>query len=168
MRVINYVQDSTADGEGLRDVLFVSGCNHKCEGCHNKRTWDSSNGVEYTPEMGNKIIVTLKRLSEPAITLSGGDPLHPDNAMEIYHLCKELKNHNVNIWLYTGMTLAELKDSLYRPILSQIDVLVDGKYIKELHDDTCLYRGSSNQKIYRIDHESHRDIIKDCSKDFKA
>lgn len=35
MRYLNILDCSIADGEGVRVVLFVSGCPHHCDGCHN-------------------------------------------------------------------------------------------------------------------------------------
>ena len=40
MRYHNITKDDMLNGEGLRVVLWVSGCPHRCKGCHNPQTWD--------------------------------------------------------------------------------------------------------------------------------
>lgn len=148
MRVLGYLQDSTSDGEGLRDVLFVSACSHVCIGCHNKKSWSPLEGTFFTDSMEKKFIAHAKRLNPPAVTLSGGDPLHEANYTDILKLCKKLKEEKINVWLYTGYTYAQVR-ALFPEVLNYIDVLVDGKYVEELKDQSIKFRGSSNQKIIR-------------------
>ncbi len=97
MRLIGYVQDSTADGEGLRDVLFFSHCTHRCEGCHNPEAWNKSYGKVFTSEMKDNLIKQLKRLGTPSVTLSGGDPLSDVNYPEMVDLCREMNENGINI-----------------------------------------------------------------------
>ena len=59
-----------------------------------------------------------------------------------------------NIWLYTGYTWESVflptEDELCRlrrDIVSQCDVVVDGRYIDELRDITLYWRGSYNQRV---------------------
>ena len=33
---------------------------------------------------------------------------------------------------------------------SYVDVIVDGKYVEELKNPNCLYRGSSNQRLIDV------------------
>ena len=44
IRIAGTVEDSIVDGPGLRFVVFVQGCPHHCEGCHNPETHDFSGG----------------------------------------------------------------------------------------------------------------------------
>lgn len=148
MRIVGYTQDSTADGEGLRDVLFLSHCPHKCKGCHNPETWSEENGELFTPHMKAKLIKQLQRLKEPSLTLSGGDPLSDVNYVEVLELVKELKGLGVNLWVYTGYTLEELYSLNKSEVLKYINVLVDGKFEQENKSETSLFRGSSNQRIH--------------------
>ncbi|MFW3388691.1 UNVERIFIED_CONTAM: 4Fe-4S cluster-binding domain-containing protein, partial [Kocuria sp. CPCC 205274] len=36
------------NGPGIRNVLFVAGCNHVCKGCYNKSTWNPNSGFKFT------------------------------------------------------------------------------------------------------------------------
>lgn len=145
MKVIGIKQDSIVDGEGLRTVIFFSGCPHHCPGCHNPESWNVFNGLDYTVE---QILDLTRKNPLNEITFSGGDPLM--QATAILPLAKALKAEGKNIWAYTGYTLEQLRNrnNQYEiELLTYIDVLVDGPFIRELKDLSLLYRGSSNQRI---------------------
>jgi organic radical activating enzyme len=57
------------------------------------------------------------------------------------------------IWLYTGYDIPTLLmyDSFKRFLFSEVNVIVDGPFIKDKHSVTLNYRGSSNQMIRLID-----------------
>ena len=40
MNYHNITKDDMLNGDGLRVVLWVAGCTHKCKNCHNPITWD--------------------------------------------------------------------------------------------------------------------------------
>ena len=44
IRIAGTVNDSVVDGEGYRYSIFVQGCPHNCEGCHNPATHDFDGG----------------------------------------------------------------------------------------------------------------------------
>ena len=39
--------DDMNNGPGLRVTLFVSGCDHYCNGCQNPETWDTKSGIPF-------------------------------------------------------------------------------------------------------------------------
>lgn len=141
---------SIADGEGIRVVLFVTGCSHKCKGCHNPQCWDPNNGKLFTAKTFNLLLNLLNRNYINGLTLSGGDPLFAGNRDEITRIVKQIKNKlpNKTIWCYTGYKYEEIKDL---ELLNYIDVLVDGKFEIEKRDITLPFRGSSNQRILKLD-----------------
>ena len=149
---INY--ESINDGEGVRTTIFVSGCSHKCPNCHNPQTHDINYGVKFTDELQNEIISNIeKRPFISGITLSGGDPLHYNNVVDVFNLIVKLKNKfpNKNIWIYTGYKFESLlNNTSRRRIVEMCDVLVDGRYIDELKDLTLKFRGSSNQRLIDV------------------
>lgn len=145
MRVIDYTPNSIVDGKGVRQVFWLAGCPHHCEGCHNTQTWNRFSGDIWTHGM----IVKTALDSPYNVTFSGGDPFVQKEAL--LGIVYALKNHGKNIWIYTGYTWEELiEDPCSLSILHNIDVLVDGKFVKELYDATLKFRGSSNQRIIDV------------------
>lgn len=156
---INY--ESINDGEGVRTVIYVSGCSHKCPNCHNPQTHDINYGIKFTSELQDEIINNIeKRPFISGITLSGGDPLHYNNVADVFNLIVKLKNKfpNKNIWLYTGYKfetimnnpLRNINTTLRKRIVEMCDVLVDGRYVDELRDLTLKFCGSSNQRVISV------------------
>lgn len=152
--------DSIVDGEGIRNTLFISGCNHKCKGCHNTSTWNFKYGEEFTEEKQNEFILNCKsNVLLDGITLSGGDPMY--SAEELLPFVKKFKEEcpKLNIWIYSGFTFDEIiKDTDMSFLLLYCDVLVDGLYVEELRDVTLDFRGSSNQNIIDLNKGSNEKV----------
>lgn len=153
---MNYHQYHPIDvvnGPGTRCTLFVSGCVHQCKGCYNQSTWSLRSGHPYTQELEDRIIADLndQRIPRRGLSLSGGDPLHPQNVSAVLALVKRVKQEceGKDIWLWTGYLLAELTEE-QQLVVEYIDVLVDGKFEQELADPSLDWRGSSNQIIHRF------------------
>jgi len=154
MKVMNIIQDSIVDGEGLRSVIFLSGCKWQCRGCHNPSSWNMNNGFDLTI---NEIV---QRLDNPIneVTISGGDPFL--QAKELVELLKILKLKGKNIWCYTGYSYEELlKKKIHRDCLSYINILVDGKFEIGKRDLSLLYRGSANQRIIDVQQSLAQDTV---------
>lgn len=151
---MNYESITTCDvanGENFGVVLWVSGCDIQCPGCHNKETWDPSSGKPFTMEVFDKIVEQLNRPEIIRFTISGGHPLMPCNRGEVKTILQQVKNKfpDKKIWLYTGYKYEDLDDEC-KYICSLCDVIVDGPYIEELKDLSLPFRGSSNQRIIKI------------------
>ena len=153
MRYHNITKDDMLNGTGLRVVLWVAGCDHACEGCHNTITWDVCGGIPFDEAGKNEIFEELKKDYTSGLTLSGGDPLHPIHRVAIGELIQEIKKKfpTKTIWLYTGYEWDEIKKISF---IKDIDVVVDGPFIKELMEPKLHWKGSSNQKV--IDVKKHR------------
>ena len=134
------------NGNGLRVTLWVAGCEHHCANCHNPATWDINSGIPFDVAAMNELLDALNQDYISGLTLSGGDPMHIDNREEILRICDVVKQKfpKKNIWMYTGYTFEEIKDS---PILTYVDILIDGKYVDELKDTSAHWVGSTNQKV---------------------
>lgn len=141
-------KDDTLNGYGVRVVLFLSGCNHQCTGCHNPQTWDPDSGKIFDTIAKQELFDLANRDYVDGITLSGGDPLIPANIESTIALCKEFKElfPNKTIWCYTGYKC----EDLILDNLKDIDVLVDGPFIKEMEDVKYPFAGSTNQRIIDV------------------
>ncbi|MFA9397464.1 MAG: anaerobic ribonucleoside-triphosphate reductase activating protein [Clostridiaceae bacterium] len=145
LQVAGFLDNSMVNGEGLRSVLFVSGCRHNCDGCHNHAMQDYNYGEEIEIE---DIIDRIKNNMQVArgVTFSGGEPF--DKALELKALAKALKTLGINIWCYSGYLYEDIIKSTEKlELLKYIDVLVDGKFMKDLTEDSPKYAGSRNQRV---------------------
>ena len=160
------------NGDGLRVVLWLSGCSHHCHNCQNPQTWNPGSGIPFDELARQEIFNELSKDYISGITFSGGDPLHENNLDEVLKLVQEIRNSypDKSIWLYTGFewddimcSFAELQaDNIVldekntetwekrRKIISLCDVLVDGKYIDEQKDLTLKWCGSKNQHVINV------------------
>ncbi len=149
MRYHNITTDDMLNGDGLRTVLWVAGCNHHCEGCQNPITWDINGGIPFDEDAENELFEKLAPDYISGLTFSGGDPLHPQNRAEITRLAKKSRElfPKKNIWLYTGYMFDEVKEL---EIMGYIDVLVDGEFKMELLDEKLHWKGSANQRVIEV------------------
>lgn len=149
MNYHNITKDDMLNGDGLRVVLWVSGCTHHCEGCQNPITWDLAGGLPFDEAAEEELFEALSKPHISGITFSGGDPLHPFNRSEVFRLmkkCKELFPEKT-VWVYTGFLWEDVKDI---EDIKFADVLADGRFVKELNDNNLHWVGSSNQKIINV------------------
>ena len=149
MRYHNITKDDMLNGDGLRVVLWVAGCNHCCKECQNPITWDPDGGLPFDDAAKEEIYEQLDKSYISGITFSGGDPLHPRNRLEVRGFMAELKEKypNKTIWMYTGDSWEDIYDY---PIMQYVDVLVDGEFMIEKRDVNLLWKGSSNQRVIDV------------------
>lgn len=155
MNFHNITKCDMLNGDGLRVVLWVSGCDHHCKGCHNPQTHDPDSGILFDPDAKKELFDELENDWCDGVTFSGGDPLYEGNRFTIFKLINEIKDKypDKTIWLYTGYTMDKVRKIVPNDILSKIDVVVDGPFIKSLKDSSLRFRGSSNQNINYIKEE---------------
>ena len=149
MNYHNITKDDMLNGDGLRVVLWVSGCNHHCKNCQNPQTWNKDSGIPFDLDTIFEICNQLDKPYISGITFSGGDPLFPDNreiVCTIYALIKDCYPTKTQ-WLYTGYKWDEIKNL---PIMEYLDVVVDGQYEDDKRDITLKWRGSSNQRVIDV------------------
>lgn len=149
---------SRVNGPGVRFVLWTQGCSKGCKECYNPETWKFE-GKSFSSK---EIFELINSYNIDGVTISGGDPLEQEDILE---LLEKLYNLNLpkGIILFSGFTFDEINNSSMRDCFSYIDVLIDGRYEKELKISSSL-RGSENQNIIyfsskikpeelRIDHQ---------------
>lgn len=153
MKYHNITKDDMKNGDGLRVVLWLSGCDHHCKGCQNPITWDPNDGLEFDNSAREELFKELNKKYIDGITLSGGDPLYTSNREEVLKLIKEIKIKfpTKTIWIYTGYMWEEIiKDSFMYEIVKLCDILIDGEYMENLRDDNYEWAGSTNQLVIDI------------------
>ena len=157
------------NGDGLRVVLWLSGCSHHCYNCQNPQTWNPNSGIPFDESAKQEIFNELSKDYISGITFSGGDPLHENNLDNVLKLVQEIRISfpEKSIWLYTGYNFdllnSKYNEYKYTPfaanadewltrweIISNVNVLVDGEYIDEQRDITLKWRGSSNQRVIDV------------------
>ena len=79
------------NGDGLRVVLWVAGCNHCCRECQNPITWDPDGGLLFDEAAKQEIFEQLEKPYISGITFSGGDPMHPVNRADVRELMQEIR-----------------------------------------------------------------------------
>lgn len=149
-----------ADGIGVRVTLFVSGCTHHCKNCFQPQTWDFDFGEPFTTEVEDKLLEHLSHDYIDGLTLLGGEPFEPANQRGLLPFLKRVRAElpGKTIWSYSGYTWEELTGAVESrcrcevtdEMLAQLDILVDGEFVEELHDITLRFRGSANQRIIEV------------------
>lgn len=153
IRIAGITKDSVVDGPGIRLVVFGQGCPHQCMGCHNPQTHDPNGGIVMDTEEIINIINQTKLIR--GVTFSGGEPFLQAEPFSI--LAKAVHAKGYSVATYTGFAFEELiAMSLKRPavrrLLSNTDILVDGRYIAAERDLRLAFRGSRNQRLIDVQH----------------
>ena len=158
---MNYATIKTCDianGPGVRTSLFVSGCTHHCKNCFNAEAWDFDYGQPFTE---NTIIQLLDECAPSyvtGLTLLGGEPMEPQNQRALLPFVQRFRAQypQKSVWCYSGYTWEQLtgesraRCEVTDLLLQQLDVLVDGQFVQDLHDITLRFRGSSNQRLIDV------------------
>ena len=139
------------NGDGIRCVLWVSGCSHNCKGCFNPQTHNPKSGIEFDEDAKNEIRDALSKDYCSGLTLSGGDPLFQTNVKDVSDLCRMVKEeYGKTVWMWTGMRLEKFLDLYEDTLAKYVDVLVDGEFKEELASKTYHWGGSTNQRVVDI------------------
>lgn len=149
MNYHNITKDDMKNGDGLRVVLWVAGCEHHCKNCQNPITWNPKGGLKFGEDEEQEIFEQLEKDYISGITFSGGDPLHPLNRGAVTKLIVRIKKlfPYKTIWIYTGYVYESIS---WMSVMKYIDVLVDGPYIEALRDTNLHWVGSSNQRVIDV------------------
>ena len=138
-----------ANGPGCRVSIFVQGCEFNCPGCFNSVAKDFTKGTEFTDQTVDLLLELAKPDYIAGISILGGEPLHPKNRQSVLDLAKKFKERypEKTIWLWTGYLWEEVASDL---VGTEVDVVVDGRFVEALKDFRLKYCGSSNQRIIDV------------------
>ena len=146
----------TANGEGVRTSLFVSGCTNYCPGCFNQEAQDFNYGKLYTQDTENILLDCVKQPYISGLSILGGDPLCQDDMglITLNFLAHKVHSLGKTVWLWTGFKWEDFNFtdnfSLQSLLLSACDVVVDGPFIEAEKDLSLAFRGSRNQRIIDV------------------
>lgn len=152
MNYHNITTDDMKNGDGLRVVLWVAGCDHYCKGCHNPETWNPNGGLPFTMEEYKEIINELDHDYISGLTISGGDPFYESNLSTISDIVRLKYDYpDKSIWIYTGYKWEDIiSNTQIYDILKFTDVLVDGEFKQHLADVHYKWAGSTNQRVIDV------------------
>ena len=140
-----------ANGPGVRVSIFLQGCAFNCKNCFNPETHDFNGGKIFDENVAKEVIKLCKNENVKGLSILGGEPLHPKNIEATKMLAKEFKaefkNNEKDIWAWSGYKFENIPN---KADLKDIDVLIDGQYVDELHNPKLNWRGSSNQRIINV------------------
>lgn len=151
------IHDSIVDGPGLRSVIFTQGCPHNCPGCHNQKAIPFEGGELITTD---DVVNEVLKANLHNVTFSGGEPFAQPK--ELYTIAKALREKGYNIWSYSGYTYNALirhHDPYVQKLLSQLDILVDGRFLLEKRSIAAIFRGSTNQRIIDVQKSLKEDKV---------
>ncbi len=167
LRIAGVVDESIVDGPGIRYVVFVQGCPHRCVGCHNEQTHDFEGGTDVDAEL---LLDEIK--ADPLITgvtFSGGEPFCQPESLA--WLASEVKDLGKDLMVYSGWTYEELvKKASDEPavghILELADRLVDGRFVLAERDLELKFRGSRNQRYIDLKKTRESGEVVLCSDEY--
>ena len=151
LNVYKIAHGSKIYGPGIRDVIWFKGCTLHCKNCINPELW-SPDGADQMD-----VDYLVKQLDSKEITFLGGEPLQQ---ADILSLVKRLKKKRIGIVLFTGYERHEL-DGDKKKAADMCDVVIYGRYVDKLKDDSLYLRGSLNQEIvFNTKRYNPNDFIK--------
>lgn len=147
LRIAGMINESITDGPGFRLVIFMQGCPHHCEGCHNPETWPLEGGTEISTDELKKKVMNNPLLG--GVTFSGGEPMLW--AKQLLPFAAFLKEKHIDLAIYTGYTFEQLlQNPDHKALLSYASVLIDGKFERTKKSLALKFKGSTNQRIIDV------------------
>ena len=157
MRYAGINQNDFINGKGVCVSFWAQGCPFHCKGCHNPETWDFEGGLEADEDwLINTILSALSANNiQRNFSILGGEPSCPENITFTYRLLDAVRQEypSIQIFLWTGYTVADIIEKSLLFAISDADVLITGPYDCTQRDITLPLRGSRNQQIWVWDEE---------------
>jgi anaerobic ribonucleoside-triphosphate reductase activating protein len=143
-----FLARSAVNGPGIRAVVWVQGCPHRCEGCFNAafQPFSSQNTIT-AGELAGRILAVP---DIDGVTFSGGEPFAQAGALA--RTGEQLRAAGLSVVTYTGYTIGQLAagaDPAWPALLAVTDLLIAGPYIASRACPGPL-RGSENQQVVAL------------------
>lgn len=165
MRIAAVNNDDTVNSvDGPAISLWVCGCPHHCQGCHNPELWDfkPDNFLYEVRNTNDEEVFWTKHLKplledtdiKKNLAILGGEPLAPSNRLFVSNIILYVHKFfpDRKILLWSGYSLEEIEKMFNEPyeidFLSYVTYLITDRFDIKKRDVTLPLRGSSNQRIW--------------------
>ncbi|MBK8259430.1 MAG: radical SAM protein [Polyangiaceae bacterium] len=135
---------SSANGPGERFVVWVQGCPLACRGCWNPDTWSFAQRTVVDIDTLTREILGTPNID--GVTFTGGEPFA--QVAPLAELARRVRAHAMSVVAFTGYTLDELLSFDARALLSQVDLLIAGRYDQTQRAMLPGWRSSRNQTLH--------------------
>ncbi len=153
VRISGFYHNSLTEGPGRRSSVLFQFCPLRCKGCYVPHLHDAAGGVLISARRLADLLLD-ENFERDGVTILGGEPFaQPDGLLA---LVRELRSKDCpHIVCYSGYTLEALREkavnqSSIAPVLSEIDILIDGAYVESEASGAGLWTGSGNQRVIDI------------------
>jgi len=133
-------------------IIPLAGCGHNCLDCHSHHYQFATNGEELTIEKFKELLDKYKN-KVSCICFFGGE--HDER--QLLNLILLSKIYNKKTALYSGYELSELEEKFKSNILSELDYLKTGQYIKQVGG---LDSQTTNQRLFKVVKDDYVNITK--------
>ena len=149
---IAYINTCTeTEGPYKRLAIWFQGCNILCRGCCNPELQSLKiRHVMTVEELFNIILVSKEKYDIEGVTFLGGEPTWQKGLISLVSL---LKLNNIGTILFTGKRIEMLDNDL----VSNLDLIIDGKFEASKIDTKRNLIGSENQNIYFLTNRYKKD-----------
>lgn len=144
VNVARWLPRSAANGPGERFVLWTQGCGLACPGCWNPDTWSFAPREPMTVEALDALVTDTSGIE--GVTFTGGEPFA--QPAPLAELARRVRRRGLSVLVFTGHTLDEIRFAAGRALLSEVDVLVAGRFVQEKRSTQLPWRGSHNQEVH--------------------
>lgn len=171
MKIKRIIYEDISNGSGFRVSVFISYCPgviwskktkryEHCPGCFNSEAW-ADKGEDLTDGLLGKILSSLEPDYIDGLSVLGGEPMCRENQPVVWKLVEAVREKfgsKKTIWLWSGFVSTKsvfnknrIPYTKYkRRILKNVDVLVDGPFMRDKFDIDLKHRGSSNQRVLKL------------------
>jgi len=157
--IAHWTPCTEAEGPGKRFAIWFQGCPLRCPECCNPEMLPFSGGTPMiVNELARRVFEAQERDGVEGITLLGGEPLA--HAAAGVALARLVRPAGISVMIFSGYTLEEaheLPDPAVAPLLGLTDILVDGRYERDLPDTSRRWVGSTNQRIHFLSERYRAD-----------
>lgn len=155
--MLNYFPDEVCVGlqeipQEISLIIPLAGCGHNCLDCHSPHYQFATNGEELTIEKFKELLDKYKN-KVSCVCFFGGE--HEEK--QLLNFISLSKTYNLKTALYSGFELFELEEKFKSNILSELDYLKTGQYIRQVGGLDCK---TTNQRLWKIENNNYTNITK--------